>query len=165
MPARCPDIWRGLGNQLLGLQASETDLRQHSAVCVGCVADWHTYRGCKLSPGFFKRTEAKKKRITYLHGKKYPKGTHYCATHVEHHDWGIGQPIHGQHAKPDQYGDIDWYDVMFEHGIEKRVPTDDLHILVGEGHGNENHQWENGEEKATRKRRFYDFRFMEATAG
>lgn len=91
-------------------------------------------------------TEAKKKRITYLHGKKYPKGTHYCATHVEHHDWGIGQPIHGQHAKPDQYGDIDWYDVMFEHGIEKRVPTDDLHILLGEGHGNENHQWENGEE-------------------
>lgn len=78
-------------------------------------------------------SEAKKKRITKLHGK-YPKGTHYCATHVEHAEFGHGNPIHSQHAAPDEFGDIDWYDVMFEHGIEQRVPTDDLEIHLGEAH-------------------------------
>ncbi len=78
-------------------------------------------------------SEAKKKRITKLHGK-YPKGTHYCATHVEHAEFGHGNPIHSQHAAPDEFGDIDWYDVMFEHGIEQRVATDDLEIHLGEAH-------------------------------
>lgn len=78
-------------------------------------------------------SEAKKKRITKLHGK-YPKGTHYCATHVEHAEFGHGNPIHSQHAAPDEFGDIDWYDVMFEHGIEQRVSTDDLEIHLGEAH-------------------------------
>ncbi len=78
-------------------------------------------------------SEAKKKRITKLHGK-YPKGTHFCATHVEHADFGHGNPIHSQHAAPDEFGDIDWYDVMFEHGIEQRVATDDLEIHLGEAH-------------------------------
>ena len=91
-------------------------------------------------------SEAKKKRITYLHGKQYPKGTHYCATHVEHADWGRGRTITTQHAKPDAYGDIDWYDVMFEHGVEKQVPTDDLNILLGEGHNNHEHHEPSGEE-------------------
>ncbi len=84
-----------------------------------------------------------KKRITKLHGKKYPKGTHYCATHVEHAQFGHGNPIHSQHATPDEFGDIEWYDVMFEHGIEQSVPTDDLHIHLGEVH--ENHDHEEGE--------------------
>jgi hypothetical protein len=78
-------------------------------------------------------SEAKKKRITKLHGK-YPKGTHYCATHVEHAEFGHGNPIHSQHAAPDEFGDIDWYDVMFEHGIERGVATDDLQIHLGETH-------------------------------
>jgi len=78
-------------------------------------------------------SEAKKKRITKLHGK-YPKGTHFCATHVEHADFGHGNPIHSQHAAPDEFGDIDWYDVMFEHGIEQGVATDDLQIHLGEAH-------------------------------
>jgi hypothetical protein len=78
-------------------------------------------------------SEAKKKRITKLHGK-YPKGTHYCATHVEHAEFGHGNPIHSQHAAPDEFGDIDWYDVMFEHGIEQGVATDDLQIHLGEAH-------------------------------
>jgi len=88
-------------------------------------------------------SEAKKKRITKLHGK-YPKGTHYCATHVEHAEFGHGNPIHSQHATPDEFGDIEWYDVMFEHGIEQGVPTDDLHIHLGEVH--ENHDHEEGED-------------------
>lgn len=88
-------------------------------------------------------TEAKAKRITKLHGK-YPKGTHFCATHVEHVDFGHGNPIHSQHATPDRFGDIDWYDVMFEHGIERGVPTDDMNILLSEVH--ENHDHSDGEE-------------------
>jgi len=88
-------------------------------------------------------TEAKAKRITKLHGK-YPKGTHFCATHVEHVDFGHGNPIHSQHATPDRFGDIDWYDVMFEHGIERGVPTDDMNILLSEVH--ENHDYTDGEE-------------------
>jgi hypothetical protein len=88
-------------------------------------------------------SEAKKKRITKLHGK-YPKGTHYCATHVEHAEFGHGNPIHSQHATPDEFGDIEWYDVMFEHGIEQGVATDDLHIHLGEVH--ENHDHEEGED-------------------
>ena len=88
-------------------------------------------------------SEAKKKRITKLHGK-FPKGTHYCATHVEHAEFGHGNPIHSQHAAPDEFGDIDWYDVMFEHGIEQGVATDDLQIHLGEVH--ENHEHTEGEE-------------------
>ena len=97
------------------------------------------------SPEGQELSEAKRKRITKLHGK-YPKGTHYCATHVEHAEWGRGRTITTQHAKPDQYGDIDWYDVMFEHGVEKSVPTDDLRILLGEEHPNHEHHEYDGEE-------------------
>ena len=32
------------------------------------------------------------------------------------------------HADPDKKGMIEWYDVWFNHGIEKRVPTKDLQI-------------------------------------
>ena len=90
--------------------------------------------------------ESKKhgKKITKLHGKEYPKGTHMCATHVEHAEWGEGTPIHSQHAAPDENGHIDWYDVMFEHGIEQGVATDDLQIHLGEVH--ENHDHTEGEE-------------------
>ena len=86
-------------------------------------------------------TEAKAKRITKLHGE-YPKGTHFCATHVEHAEYGIGSTIKSQHASPDRFGDIDWYDVMFEHGIEQGVPTDVMDILLSEVHENHDHEGE-----------------------
>jgi hypothetical protein len=79
-----------------------------------------------------------KKRITKLHGK-YPKGTHYCATHVEHAEFGHGKPITSQHAAPDQLGNIEWYDVMFEHGIERGVATNEMEILLSEVHENHDH--------------------------
>lgn len=59
---------------------------------------------------------------------------HLCATKVFHKEWAEGTPIFSQHAEPDANGDIAWYDVMFEHGIEKRVSTDDLEILMAESH-------------------------------
>ena len=38
------------------------------------------------------------------------------------------------HADPDKKGMIEWYDVWFHHGIEKRVPTKDLEIVHEEKH-------------------------------
>ena len=59
---------------------------------------------------------------------------HLCATKVFHKEWAEGTPIYSQHAEPDADGNIAWYDVMFEHGIEKMVSTDDLEILMSESH-------------------------------
>jgi hypothetical protein len=61
---------------------------------------------------------------------------HNCATHVYHEQYGNGQPVYSMHANPDKYGLIEWYDVMFEHGIEKRVPTKDMTIISEMSHGN-----------------------------
>jgi len=60
--------------------------------------------------------------------------THQCAIHVKSESFGQGRTITTQHADPDQDGNIAWYDVMFEHGIEKGVPTSELEILVSESH-------------------------------
>ena len=73
--------------------------------------------------------------------KKFVK-KHDCATHVEHVEFGEGQPINGQHAAPDENGNIAWYDVMFEHGVEKNMSTDDLTILMSEMHENHEHHGE-----------------------
>ena len=59
---------------------------------------------------------------------------HNCARHVEHAEWGRGQCLSEQHATPDAAGNIAWYDVMFEHGIERAVPTASLNILASEAH-------------------------------
>lgn len=59
---------------------------------------------------------------------------HQCAIHVRSESFGEGRTITTQHADPDEYGNIAWYDVMFEHGIEKFVPTNSLEILVSESH-------------------------------
>ena len=59
---------------------------------------------------------------------------HQCAIHVKSETFGEGRTITTQHASPDADGNIAWYDVMFEHGIEKQVPTSALEILVSEMH-------------------------------
>jgi hypothetical protein len=59
---------------------------------------------------------------------------HQCAIHVRSESFGEGRTVTTQHADPDHNGDIAWYDVMFEHGIEKFVPTAELEILVSESH-------------------------------
>ena len=60
---------------------------------------------------------------------------HQCAVHVKSESFGEGRTITTQHADPDADGNIEWYDVMFEHGIERYVPTSSLEILVSEMHG------------------------------
>lgn len=59
---------------------------------------------------------------------------HLCAKNVVHEEWGEGQPVHGMHAEPDVDGDIAWYDVMFEHGIEKGVSINELKVQSSESH-------------------------------
>lgn len=59
---------------------------------------------------------------------------HDCATVVEHIVWGFGKPVYESHAVPTDDGYVEWYDVEFEHGIEKEVPTEDLKIYTTEAH-------------------------------
>ena len=61
---------------------------------------------------------------------------HLCAKNVLHEEWGEGPPVHGMHARPDVDGNIAWYDVMFEHGIEKGVSINELKVTVAEKHHN-----------------------------
>lgn len=63
------------------------------------------------------------------------KVVHNCAKHVEHAEWGKGTTMSEEHAAPDADGNIEWYDVLFDHGLEKAVPTASLNILVSESHG------------------------------
>ena len=63
------------------------------------------------------------------HKKKKKGKMHKCASHVEHAEWGEGTCISEQHANPDENGHVSWYNVQFEHGVEERVPTEDLTIL------------------------------------
>jgi len=59
---------------------------------------------------------------------------HNCATHVYSEQWGDGKCITTMHAEPDQDGNIAWYDVFFEHGIEKGVPIEELKVVKSESH-------------------------------
>ena len=72
------------------------------------------------------------------------RGKHDCATHVNHEQFGEGQCIHSQHASPDENGNIAWYDVMFEHGIEKGVSINELKVVASEMH--EDHDVDEGAE-------------------
>lgn len=60
--------------------------------------------------------------------------SHDCAKHVVHEQWGVGETVPTMHAEPDAEGNIAWYDVMFEHGIEHQVATSDLEITLSETH-------------------------------
>ena len=60
---------------------------------------------------------------------------HDCAVVVEHPVWGRGKPVYESHALPDDEGNVEWYDVQFKHGIEKKVMAEDVNILQMEGHG------------------------------
>lgn len=64
-----------------------------------------------------------------------PGKQHMCATKLFHEQYGSGEPIHTQHAEPDAEGNIAWYDVMFEHGLERQVPTDSMTIVEAMMHG------------------------------
>ena len=84
------------------------------------------------------------KKMGYTHEKPKMEGLedspnpansqHLCAKNVVHEEWGEGNPVHGQHADPDENGDIAWYDVIFEHGVEKGVSINELKVTKAEDH-------------------------------
>ena len=81
----------------------------------------------------------KNEQVTTAAGQEVDKPIqHDCAPHVEHAEWGEGQPISGMHTiveTTEGEGYVTHYDVMFEHGIEKDVSVDDLKILAESSHG------------------------------
>ena len=60
---------------------------------------------------------------------------HNCAKKVCSEQWGVGECVFGQHAVPDAEGFVAWYDVLFEHGIEKGVDVSTLEVLEEGSHG------------------------------
>ena len=59
---------------------------------------------------------------------------HLCAKNVVHEEWGEGQTVSTMHDNPDEEGNIAWYDVMFEHGVEKGVSINELKVTKSEAH-------------------------------
>lgn len=59
---------------------------------------------------------------------------HWCAKHVYHDVYGEGVVVEGEHALPDEQGNIDWYTVEFPHGKET-VFTEDIEVLHERYHG------------------------------
>ena len=91
----------------------------------------------RVAGGDNRRTENKQPKEEGLESSPNAANSqHLCAKNVVHEDWGEGQPVHGMHAIPDSRGDIAWYDVMFEHGIEKGVSINELKVTVAEKHNN-----------------------------
>lgn len=63
---------------------------------------------------------------------------HDCASHVEHATWGAGKCIPGEHTiveTSEGEGYVTHYDVMFEHGLERDVPVEEMKIIKSSSHG------------------------------
>jgi hypothetical protein len=63
------------------------------------------------------------------------EGQHYCAKHVYSEVYGEGVVVEGQHAEPDETGNIEWYTVQFDHG-EEVIFTEDVEVMMAEYHNN-----------------------------
>lgn len=66
-----------------------------------------------------------------------PDDQHMCATKIFKEGFGEGTPVFGEHALPDEEGNVAWYKVMFEHGIEVVDVLDEgVKVLEEANHGN-----------------------------
>jgi len=97
------------------------------------IMEGHIGKGKKAPKGFHYMPNGKLMKGT-AHGGKKKKDEHYCASHTEHFKWGKGRCISESHAEPDRYGHVAWYDVEFNHGVERGVPVSEMKILMGEDH-------------------------------
>jgi hypothetical protein len=59
---------------------------------------------------------------------------HLCAKNVVHEQFGEGVCISEEHAEPDENGHVEWYDVMFNHGLERQVPVAEMKVTKAEAH-------------------------------
>ena len=67
--------------------------------------------------------------------KEETEDQHYCAQHVYSEVFGEGLVVEGQHAEPDENGNIEWYTVQFDHG-EEVIFTEDVEVMMAEYHNN-----------------------------
>ena len=92
-----------------------------------------------IQEGYGKKEEKEEKEEDCV--SKSEKGEHNCAKKVCHEEFGEGVTVFGEHAEPDENGYVSHYDVLFNHGVEKSVPTADMEVLVSEGHGGKKHKY------------------------
>ena len=64
---------------------------------------------------------------------KSKKTKHNCAKKVCSEQWGEGTCVPEHHTLLED-GTVTHYDVVFEHGVERMVPVEELEILVTEMH-------------------------------
>ena len=93
-----------------------------------------SYRGGKDGKGKMKKMEAKEAKDVDAKNAAAAR-THDCASHVTSEEFGEGVCIPTQHAEPNDEGHVEWYDVMFDHGIE-RVMTEKVAVVKSSSHGN-----------------------------
>jgi hypothetical protein len=74
-------------------------------------------------------------------------GAHYCATHVEHSLYGEGECISEQHAKPNEDGTIDWYNVKFADGRVRKIQTEAVKVKKAKMHEHATPEGDTIEEK------------------
>ena len=75
--------------------------------------------------------------------KKVKQGAsdlHMCAKDVMHEKYGRGNTIFGMHANPDENGHVSHYDIMFNHGIEKKMPIAECEVINERMHGMKGHK-------------------------
>jgi len=92
--------------------------------------------GKKVAGAILKKMRMAKEEVEQVEEAKDTPGNgreHQCAIHVKSEQFGEGKTLSTQHAEPDENGSIAWYDVMFDHGIE-RVMTEDIEVLISEAH-------------------------------
>ena len=121
---------------------------------VGASTCWDGYKakgtkkkGGKEVPNCVKEEEIQEKKDCV---KAEKKTMHNCAKKVCSEQWGVGECVYGQHAVPDAEGFVAWYDVMFEHGIEKGVDVSTLEVLEEGSHGE--HVEHQGQELTEKKK-------------
>ena len=74
------------------------------------------------------RSQDKQKGETKPVKQGTPKA-HDCAQKVVHEQWGLGSCLPQMHAIPDEEGTIAWYDVVFNHGVEREVDITELKVV------------------------------------
>jgi hypothetical protein len=107
-----------------------------------------TVKSMKKSYGDFKKRYGERaKEVMYATATKQAmkseeveqteelEGQHYCAKHVYSEVYGEGVVVEGQHAEPDETGNIEWYTVQFDHG-EEVIFTEDVEVMMAEYHNN-----------------------------
>ena len=88
----------------------------------------------KAGQGSVAETYWSDEEIEFFEGTDNPANVqHMCMKQVAHEEYGQGECIHGEHADPVN-GEVAWYSVQFEHGIEI-VDSNDLEVISEMSHG------------------------------